>query len=84
MKAEIIKETINTTYKDENGNIINEITPQHKLMISLYQPHLCTIENNIEVVEVLKAKTKKEMEIIYHNYMNINKLNIENYYLKYY
>lgn len=80
--AQLIKETVNHLYKDENGEILN-LTSEQKLMHSIFKPELCTIQRTEEIVERWRYKTKKEIDLIYWNYIKDNNVDARDYYIIY-
>jgi hypothetical protein len=78
--AQLIKETESFLYKDENGNILN-LTAEQKLMHSLYTPELIVHQRTEEIIERWRYKTKKEVDLMFWNYIKENNLISSDYYI---
>ena len=80
--AQLIKETETFLYKNENGEILN-LTSEQKLMHSLYKPELVVHQRTEEIVERWRYKTKKEVDLMFWNFIKENNLISSDYYIVY-
>ena len=79
--AKLMKETEIYIYKDENGEIIKEITLEQKLMFSIFKPEFCIKEITKEVIDSWNYKTKKEVDKKYWKFIFDNNLDSKDYYI---
>jgi hypothetical protein len=80
--AQLIKETETHLFKNEEGEVLN-LTVEQKLMHSIFKPELCVHQRTEEVVERWRYKTKKEVDLMFWNYIKENNLNSTEYYIVY-
>mgnify|MGYP001174219456 CR=1 FL=1 len=80
--AQLIKETVNHLYKDENGEILN-LTADQKLMHSIFKPELCLVQKTEEIIERWRYRTKKEVDAMYWNFIKENNAEQSEYYIVY-
>ena len=60
--AQLIKETETHLFKNEKGEVLN-LTPEQKLMYSIFKPELCVHQRTEEVIERWRYKTKKSRSL---------------------
>jgi hypothetical protein len=80
--AQLIKETVNHLYKDENGEILN-LTAEEKLMYSIFRPDLCLSQKTEEIVGRWRYRTKKEVDKMYWDFIKENNVDPSEYYIIY-
>jgi len=79
--AQLIKVSEEVIYKNENGGILETLTPKLKLLHILTKPDLYTTTKSEEVIESWKYKTKKEIDLKFWDYINNNNLDARNYHI---
>lgn len=81
--VKLIKKEEIHIYRDENGKILDNLTPQEKLFLLIYKPELC--ENRVVKNEIAKWKytTQKETDERYYKFIKENNLN-EDFFVNYY
>jgi len=81
MKKAILIERITKTLYFENGLLLNLITPSEKLQHTIFGETKVMIEET--EIDTFFYKNKKDVELMFWNYMNEKKLNADNYYVIY-
>ena len=78
--AQLIKVTETVLYKNANGEVL-VLTPTDKLLHALVSPELIVTYKTEEVMEKWFYKSKKEIDVMFYNYIETNNLDARNYYI---